>query len=235
MYVPMLDDDMTIDELNDAIKNIGTGTSIDGICPDIIQIMTPRMRDLILHLLNLVFRSTYPVSWETQLLFPITKKGHTYKEPKLRGIAIGPIISRLYDSIIDSRFCRWFIPNKAQAGFRKKQGCLVQIFRVYLIMDFAKFKSKELFIAFLDYEKAFDFLNRAELLNKMMSKGIGKSYVNAVYNMYLSTGYIPWLAGTTLDDEILTDHGVTQGKKNICQLLFILRLRYRKFICRSTN
>ena len=214
LYIPLLDDDITIEELNDAIRNIGTGISIDGISPEILKIMTPNMKFVILRLMNLVFKSTYPISWQKQLLFPVTKKGHTVKTPKLRGIAVGPALSRIYDSILDARFCQWFTPNKEQAGFRKKQGCLLQIMCVYLLMEFAKSKSKEMYVAFLDYEKAFDFLNRAELINKLMTRGVGKTFVNSVYNMYSSTGYIPRVTNSALDKEITTNYGVTQGKKS---------------------
>ena len=50
---------------------------------------------------------------------PITKAGHTRNTPKLGGITIAPIISRLYDHILNKIFCRWYKPNSEQAGYRK--------------------------------------------------------------------------------------------------------------------
>ena len=118
------------------------------------------------------FRTKYPDIWKSQFLFPHAKKRHTSTEPKLRGIAIAPLLSRIYDIILNTRFCKRFIPNKEHAGFRKGQGCLLQIFTLYLLLELAK----SLFVAFLDYKKAFDFLNHPKLVEKMIPKGIGKTY-----------------------------------------------------------
>ena len=83
---------------------------------------------ILCNLYNNVFDDKYPCNWQQQLLFPYPKKGHKLSEPKLRGIAIAPSLSRIYDKILNERFCKWFVPNKEQAGFRKNQGCLLQIF-----------------------------------------------------------------------------------------------------------
>ena len=84
------------------------------------------------------FSTKYPDIWKSQLLSSHPKKGHTSTEPRLRGIAIAPLLSRIYDIILNTRFCKWFIPNKEQAGFRKGQGCLLQILTLYLLMELAK-------------------------------------------------------------------------------------------------
>ena len=85
-FVDELDVDITIEEVNKAMKEIGTGTSIDGIALDILQIIPPSVRQLIHQLCNKVFNSTYPTAW--QLLLPHPKKGHKPADPQLRGIAI---------------------------------------------------------------------------------------------------------------------------------------------------
>ena len=154
------------------------------------------------------------MQWQEQLLFPHPKKGHKPTDPKLRGIAIGELLSRLFDSIITNRFLLWYFPNKEQAGFRKGQGCLLQIFSIYLLIELAKSTKNELFIAFMDYEKAFDFMNRSVLINKLTDKNIGKRFVEAVAQMYSYTAYIPKQTNTTLGDKIETKHGVTQGKQS---------------------
>ena len=64
----------------------------------------------------------------------------------------------------------------------------------------------------MDYEKAVDFINRALLLEKMMQKGIGHKFANAVYNSYKNTSYLPKLTNTYTGAVIETDYGGTQGK-----------------------
>ena len=213
-YVDILDKEITVEEVHDAIKDIGTGTSLDGISPDVAILFPKELQEVITKLFNKVFESYYPEGWQEQLLFPHPKKGHKPTDPKLRGIAIGPLLSRLYDSIISKRFLKWYFPNKEQAGFRALQGCLLQIFVIFLLMELAKKTHNELFIAFMDYEKAFDFMNRAKLIQKMTSCNIGKRFAEAIAQMYSYTAYVPKESNTTLGEKIETKHGVTQWKKS---------------------
>ena len=218
VHVDELDGDMTIEELNGAMKEIGTGTSLDGLAPDILKVIPMSLRMLILQLFNMVFSSTYPTVWRDQLLLPHSKKGHCPAEPKLRGIGIGALLSRIYDKILNKRFLTWYIPNKEQAGFRKLMGCLLQIFCIYLLMELANDTGNDIYIAFMDYEKAFDFLNRKRLMEKLCQKQAGKRFTQAIHNMYQTTAYIPKISTSKLGDKISTDHGVTQGKESSANL-----------------
>ena len=218
-YIEELDKDITIEEVNKSIKTIGKGVSLDGISPDILHILPMSMRVIVCKLYNMTFSShSYPTSWEAQLLLPHPKKGHTLSEPKLRGVGIGPALSRGYDSIIDTRFCSWYVPNKEQAAYTSGQGCPLQVFSVYLLMELAKAKGKQLFIGYMDYEKAFDFLNRKLLIEKLQSRGAGSRFTSAVFRMYTNTSYRPKISESMLGEAIPTKHGVTQGKKSSANL-----------------
>ena len=217
-YNEELDQDISIDEVNTAMDEIGTGTGLDGIAPEILKIIPLSMRLLIQQLFNQVYSSSYPTQWQDQLLLPHPKKGHVPANPQLRGVAIGALLSRVYDKILNKRFKDWYIPNKEQAGFRELMGCLLQIFVIYLLMELANAKGCEIFVAFMDYEKAFDFLNRKRLMNKLCQKNAGKRFVQAVHSMYQTTGYIPKLSNTRLGERISTQHGVTQGKESSANL-----------------
>ena len=85
-------------------------------------------------------------------------------------------------------------------------------------MEYAKHNKHDLFVAFMDYEKAFDFMNRAKLIEKMMNHNMGKKLIEATANMYSYTAYIPKESNTTLGDKIETKHGVTQGKVSSANL-----------------
>ena len=106
----------------------------------------------------------YPSHWRKQLLFPVVKKGHTATKPKLRGIAVGPLFSRIYDIIIYKRFCAWYCPNPEQAGFREGQGYIIHFFALFMSITMANCLNKSIYIGILDFGKAFDFMNRPKLL-----------------------------------------------------------------------
>ena len=169
---PTTDRNVSISELNHACVNMGSGISLDGLPPEITKVLPENLKEIIRHLFTNIFKGNYPKTWGNQLLFPITKKGHTKKDPKLRGIAIGPMLSRLYDHIMNERFCEWYTPNMQQAGYRKGQGCIFQLFALFLLIDNSSRNGKEVFIGLLDFEKAFDYTNRALLLQDMKN-GMG--------------------------------------------------------------
>ena len=217
-YVEELDQDISLEEMNKAMNEIGTGTGLDGIAPDVLKIVPNSLRCLIHLLYNRIFSSNYPVYWQDQLLLPHPKKGHKPADPQLRGVAIGALLSRLYDKILNQRFKNWYVPNKEQAGFRELMGCLLQIFVIYLLMELATSRGDELFVAFMDYEKAFDYLNRKRLMEKLGEQGAGNRFIQAIHNMYQTTAYIPKVSNSRLGERIFTEHGVTQGKESSANL-----------------
>ena len=217
MYIPILDDDMTLDELNLAIMNNGRGTGLDGLEKSIALLFPLNLRISIIQLFNKVFSTLYPVEWTKQLLRPEEKKGHTLKVPKLRGVAITQLLPTLYDIILYNRFNLWYIPNFEQAGFRERMGCLLQIFAIYIVMEYLKSLGKTLYVGFLDYEKAFDFINRAKIIEHLIEKGAGARFTRAVASMYEKTSYIPKL-GNRIGESITAKHGVTQGRQTSTSL-----------------
>ena len=212
-YISTLDDIITMTELDVALQSIGTGISIDGIPPAIAKVLPQAIKDPILELMNRVFFGVYPDEWCKQILHSIKKDGHSPKNPKLRGIAIGLFLCRLYDIIMDNRFLTWFHPNKEQAS-QPKQGCPIQVFMLFLLIDHSKEKNKDLFVGFLDYEKAYDYVNRAEIISSLMKDGCGGSYTKAVAEMFKTSTYFPKSNKNHLSEGINTDHGVTQGRRS---------------------
>ena len=205
---------ISMDELKVTLRNVGRGTGLDGIPPSVCNLFPQSLCNVLLKFIQTVFSSgEYPTSWTKQVLLPIEKKGHTISSPKLRGIAISSVLPRIYDTIINNRFSSWFHPNKEQAGFRPNQGCTFQLFYVVLLIEMASYLRKDLYLLLVDYEKAFDFSNRAILLQDMMEKNIGDTFVRAIAAMYRESIYVPKTENNMLGDMIKTYYGVTQGRR----------------------
>ena len=213
MYDPLLDDAIGKDEFDLALKKLGKGCGLDGIPADVIRILPPKMKDVILSLLKNTFTGQYPEAWSKQILNALPKDGHTSDTPKLRGTSIAPILARTYDCIITKRFRHWYTPNKEQAGFRSGQGCLLQLFVVILLFHYAMENNLNLIVLFMDYEKAFDYANRYELIQKLMAKRCGAQFTKAVAKMYKSTTYIPYV-NNKVGEPIETSYGVAQGRNS---------------------
>ena len=126
-----LDIEFSYADINLAIKEIGRGIGVDGLDKSIVHLFPKQLRESILQFFNLVFDTVYLLEWTYLILRPEVKKGHSLKNPKLRGVAISSLLSTLYDVLMDNRFKPWYKINPEQAGFRELQGCLVQIFCIY--------------------------------------------------------------------------------------------------------
>ena len=79
------------------------------------------------------------------------------------------ILPKMYDMKLAARFNLWYKPNTVQAGGQKGRGCEEQIF----LIDIARKSKQKLYITFIDYQKAYDKLNRYILLRMLDSKGCG--------------------------------------------------------------
>ena len=211
----MLNGPISMNELKPVLLDAGRGIGLDGIPPVVSKLFPDSFCKVILKFLRVIFdNGTYPKPWSKQLLFPTEKKGHSLLLPKLRGIAISMLLARIYDSIMYNRFNSWYIPNKEQSGNRKLQGPILQLLYAALLLELANFLQKDLYFLLIDYEKAFDYANRAVLITDMMDEGIGDTFVRAVAAMYEESIYVPKVAGNMLGDMINTFYGVTQGRRS---------------------
>ena len=128
------------------------------------------------------------------------------------------MLGRVYDIIKDTRFLSWFQPNVHQSAYRAKQGSLLPLFSLFLMIDVAKKKGISLFIFLLDYEKAFDYTNRVEIAKKLQADNIGDRALKDFINMYSNTSYVAKISMNEVGPDIRTEHGLTQGKNSSASL-----------------
>ena len=82
------------------------------------------------------------------------------------------------------------------------------------MIEMSVFLKKDLYLLLIDYEKAFDFANRAIMIKDMMEKGIGDVFLRAIAAMYRKSIYVPKVKDNLLGEMINTYHGVTQGRRS---------------------
>ena len=132
-----------------------------------------------------------------------------------RGISIMNSLAKCYDYLLNNRLIEWFTPCREQAGAQKKRGCIEHIVTLRLVIDRCMRKKSSLFIAFIDFSKAYDRVPRSYLLNQLKLLGCGRIMLTAIASMYRITKF---LLGFTLVSAFL---GVKQGSPTSC-FLFIL-------------
>lgn len=69
-------------------------------------------------------------------------------------------IAKVYDMVLGRRLTLWYQPKIEQAGALRGRGCEEQILVVRLLIDIARHKTWPLYVAFVDYKKAYDMVDR---------------------------------------------------------------------------
>ena len=143
------------------------------------------------------------------------KKGNSLLTGNYRGISVIDSICKLYDYIINNRLMSWYTPQREQAGGQTKRCCTEHTLTLRLWINFCKRKRLKLFIAFIDFSKAYDRVPRGKLFSLLMRLGCGAVMLCALMSMYSATTCI---LGTVV---ITCTIGVKQGSPTSVFLFII--------------
>lgn len=114
------------------------------------------------------------------------------------------------------------ILGKEQVGFRAGCSTLDHLFTLHSIIEIILFKKSRLYCAFLDYEKAFDKIERAFLWQKLINCKVKGKILNVIKNLY-ANAKSSVKVGNEVSDLFQSSTGVRQGE-NLSPLLFALFL-----------
>ena len=214
IYILVLDNDITVDEVNEQIKRLkmNKAAGCDGLAPGILKLLNVTWIMLLTFLFNVVFNGHYPHEWNKQKVFNIFKKGDRSDTNNYRGISVMGAISKLYDMVLASRFAQWYKPLQEQAGGQKYRGCEEQILVIRLLIEIARKTKRKLYIAFIDYQKAYDRLNRSTLLKMLDQKGCGTKFLKALRDSMVQS------VGVIGNEQFEATSGVKQGGCTSCSI-----------------
>ena len=133
-----------------------------------------------------------PTIWKKLIIHPIPK-GHVTKiDPLLyRGLALQSCVYKLYSSLINMRVVNFLEDGKhlsdVQNGFRKNRGCNQHIFMLNELCKLRLARDRSTFLCYVDFSKAFDYLDRELLVVRLMELGVQGKILNAIKNSYSHT------------------------------------------------
>ena len=218
VYIPVLDDPITPQEVSDQIKRLKGNKACgpDGIPPGVLKLLPDAWIVYITTVFNCIFMAgSFPSSWATAKLFTVFKGGSRSLVTNYRGISVVNSMVKLYDMVLCDRLNRWFKPFREQAGSQTGRGCLEHVVSLRLLMQVATKKKLRLYITFVDFAKAYDRVRRNMLFSILKRLGCGMIMLFAIIAMYRVTHSA---IGTAL---ITASIGVRQGAPSSC-LLFVL-------------
>ena len=143
----------------------------------------------LVHLFNKVFASgEYPEAWTEAVIYPLHKKGSIHEPDNYRGISLLNVCSKLYSYIINKRLSTWVEDNdvlgEIQAGFRKDHSTIDHIFTLFSMIQRHLLRNKKLYVAFIDFRKAFDLISHCKLWPILNKTGIKGKMLQTIQSMY---------------------------------------------------
>ena len=213
-----MDRHISEDELNVAINKLKCNKTPgpDGILSEYLFCLHNIAAPTLLRLFNKMFcNNIYPTVWTQNYLKPVFKHGKISEPGNYRGLVIGSIFSKLYSFILLERLNKYLEMKKLisnnQIGFMK--GCRTSdhIFLIQTIVDkIVKKNGKKLFVAFIDFRKAYDTVDRENLFYRLSKLGISGIFLNNIKALYKKTEYLVSYKNGYLNP-INSNCGIKQG------------------------
>ena len=147
---------------------------------------------------------------EMLVFIPIPKKGNAKERSNYCTIAISHT-SKIMLKILQASLQQYMNSelSDVQPGFRKGRGTRDQITNIQWIIEGAREFQKNIYFCFIDYTKAFDYVNSSKLWKILKEMGIPDHLTCLLRNLY---------AGQQAT--VRTGHGTTdwfQIEKGVCQ------------------
>ena len=222
--------DFTIDEVTKNIKSLknNKSTGLDFVKNEYIKNCPPHFVEIIVLLFNLILRTGHvPYDWCIGLIVSIyKKKGSQFNPSNYRGITLLSCLGKLFTMCINVRLTKFIsdqnIIGEEQAAFREEYSTIDHIFVLNELINIYLQKKKLLFCCFIDYQKAFDTINRCALWGKVIANGINGKILKVIYNMYENAKSCV-KQQSLISGLFSCNMGVRQGE-NLSPLLFALFL-----------
>ena len=147
-------------------------------------------------------------------IISLFKKGDVNNPNNYRGISLCDVTSKIYSSIINTRLQKWIEENNCtgehQAGFKKNYSTVDHVFTLLAAVQKQLVNNKKMYVAFIDFEKAFDTISRKLLWPVLIKNGVKGKLFNCIKSMYDNVK-AKVRSGTSFTDYIMCTSGVKQG------------------------
>ncbi|PFX30003.1 Transposon TX1 uncharacterized 149 kDa protein [Stylophora pistillata] len=202
-------------EIVRSIKMLKSGKAAgpDNIPPESLKADPDLSADILYGLLGKIWEEEeMPQDWNESYIVKLPKKGDRRECKNYRGISLmstaGKVLNRIIllrlQGAVDATL------RDQQAGFRKDHSCIDQIATLRIIIEQSIEWNTSLYVNFIDFEKAFDSLDRSVLWCLMRHYGIPGKFIRIIKNSY-DKMTCRVLHASGLSDSFAVNTGVKQG------------------------
>lgn len=213
---------ITLEELEEALRKTKNGKApgSDGINSELIKNASRKFKVRLTRLYNRILKEgKIPSEWRGAIVVPIFKKGDRENLANYRGISLlntgykifAKIITKKLEEKLDGKIL------ECQNGFRKGRSCIDAAFATKLIIEKRREFNLETHICFIDYEKAYDRINRGKLIEILEEHDIPRKILRIIQDIYTNNN-IRVKTGEKLSSIETINTGVRQGCPMSCIL-----------------
>jgi len=228
----LLDVPISVTEVEAALRALKSDKAAgpDGLIGEFYKHSVVNTIPFLVKFFNHIFdHGIFPDDWSSSVLQPLHKKGDINVTDNYRGISLLNVCSKLYSFVLNKRLTVFMEENdivgEEQAGFRAGRCTTDHIFTLLSCIQKQLLRHRKLYVAFIDFRKAFDSVRRDKLWRILNANGINGKFLNALKSMYIVVK-ARVRAGGELTDAFMCPRGLKQGENNSPNLfaLFINEL-----------
>lgn len=221
-------------EVEKAIKSQKTEKSPgpDKITNELMRGTLEELAPILTTIFNeIILSGQIPEQWAKSHIILIHKKGDKENIENYRPISLMSNVYKVFAKIILDRISTLLDEQQPveQAGFRKGFSTIDHIHTVKQVLEKYNEYNKKIYLAFVDYAKAFDSLNHEYIWASLEQQGIPNHYTNIIKTIYSNSK--AKIQMETLGEEFCIQRGVRQGDP-LSPKLFSAVL---ESICRKLN
>ena len=227
--------DILVEEVKAALEKLKAGKAcgLDRVSTEMLTSLGESEVKELTMLCNVIYTTgKWPEDFVVSEFVMIPKKTKSTKCTDFRTISLISHASKILLIILTNRIQLTILKeiNDCQSGFIPGKGTREGIFNLRMIMERYLEKKKDVYMCFLDYQKAFDRVNHEKLINCLNSLGLDGKDVRLIASLYWSQKAV--IRGREeLSPEVEIQKGVRQG----CIISPLLFNIYSEMIFRVLN
>ncbi|CAB4045526.1 Hypothetical predicted protein, partial [Paramuricea clavata] len=165
------------------IRKDCSSSGYDNIPMRLIQPVIEDIVSSLTHIINSCIKNNiFPQTWKVSRISPIPKTDNPSENDDYRPVAILPILSKVYESLVlrqmqefIDRFCLYM---DTQSGFRKGHSTATTLLKFKDDITKAMKKGEITLAIFADFSKAFDTVDFEILISKLYKLNFSKSFLH---------------------------------------------------------
>jgi len=167
----------------------GKAPDIEGLTAEHLLCSHPALSVFLSRFFQLILLTSYiPSGFKVSYVVPIPKlkdfRSKALKCDDFRGIAISPLLSKIFEYCFLEKYESYFKSSDNQFGFKKGMGCRNAIYTVRNIVSDYVSKGNTVNLCAIDLSKAFDKVNHNALYIKMMKRFIPVPLLDLIINLF---------------------------------------------------